>query len=199
MIHVVTLMATAIEHLVTGETMQMTTSADRRCRMEYHMQKTYYKTASLIANSCKAISLLADQTAEAANFAHDYGSNLGLAFQLIDDVLDFTGTSASLGKDSLSDIHHGIVTAPSLFAMEEYPELPPVVDCGFEDPKNVDLALQYLWKSHGIQRVKELAKEHADRAAASIDLLVEQWQSRERIAACPHRSDTHRHYRNQVI
>ncbi|PKI31723.1 hypothetical protein CRG98_047876 [Punica granatum] len=44
--------------------------------MEYHMQKTYYKTASLIANSCKAISLLADQTAEAANFAHDYGSNL---------------------------------------------------------------------------------------------------------------------------
>ncbi|PKI31406.1 hypothetical protein CRG98_048204 [Punica granatum] len=51
-----------------------------------------------------------------------------------------------------------IVTAPSLFAMEEFPELPPVVDCGFEDPKNVDLALQYLWKSHGIQRAKELAR-----------------------------------------
>ncbi|KAI3914787.1 hypothetical protein MKW98_002023 [Papaver atlanticum] len=48
---------------------------------------------------------------------------MGVAIQLINDVLDFTGTSASLGKGSLSDIRHGIVTAPILFAMEEFPQL----------------------------------------------------------------------------
>ncbi|KAL2333482.1 hypothetical protein Fmac_014695 [Flemingia macrophylla] len=170
---VVSLLAKVVEHLVTGETMQMTTTSDQRCSMEYYMQKTYYKTASLISNSCKAIAILAGQTTEVAMLAFEYGKNLGLAFQLIDDVLDFTGTSASLGKGSLSDIRHGIVTAPILFAMEEFPQLRAVVDEGFDDPANVDLALEYLGKSHGIQRTRELAVQHANLAAAAIDSLPE--------------------------
>ncbi|XP_044500812.1 solanesyl diphosphate synthase 3, chloroplastic/mitochondrial-like [Mangifera indica] len=168
---VVSLLATVVEHLVTGETMQMTTSSDQRCSMEYYMQKTYYKTASLISNSCKAIALLAGQSAEVAMLAFEFGKNLGLAYQLIDDVLDFTGTSASLGKGSLSDIRHGIVTAPILFAMEEFPQLRAVIDQGFENPSNVDVALEYLGKSRGIQRTRELATNHANLAAAAIDAL----------------------------
>ncbi|CAN1829739.1 Solanesyl diphosphate synthase 3, chloroplastic/mitochondrial [Linum perenne] len=143
------------------------------CSMEYYMEKTYYKTASLISNSCKAVALLAGQTAEVATLAFEYGRNLGLAFQLIDDVLDFTGTSASLGKGSLSDIRHGIVTAPILFAIEEFPQLRTIVDQGFEDPKNVNLALEYLGKSSGIQKTRELAAKHAHLAAKAIDSLPE--------------------------
>ncbi|MED6221060.1 Solanesyl diphosphate synthase 3, chloroplastic/mitochondrial [Stylosanthes scabra] len=146
-------------------------------------EKTYCKTASLISNSCKAIAVLAGQTAEVATLASDYGKNLGLAFQLIDDVLDFTGTSSSLGKSSLSDIRHilshssdsslGIITAPMLFAIEEFPQLRAVVDEGFDNPDNVDIALEYLAKSRGIQRTKELAEMHANLAAATIDSLPE--------------------------
>ncbi|KAF3441230.1 hypothetical protein FNV43_RR15143 [Rhamnella rubrinervis] len=168
---VVTLLATVVEHLVTGETMQMTTSSGQRCSMEYYMEKTYYKTASLISNSCKAIALLAGQTAEVATLAFEYGKNLGLAYQLIDDVLDFTGTSASLGKGSLSDIRHGIVTAPILFAIEEFPQLRAVVEQGFDNPTNVDIALEYLGKSRGIQKTRELAMKHATLAAEAIDSL----------------------------
>ncbi|KAL2474983.1 Solanesyl diphosphate synthase 3 [Abeliophyllum distichum] len=165
---VVTLMATALKHLVNGETMQMTTATDQRYSMEYYMQKTYYKTASLISNSCKAIAILAGQTAEVSILAYEYGKNLGLAYQLIDDVLDFTGTSTLLGKGSLSDIHHGIITAPILFAMEEFPELRAIVDRGFDNPANVDIALEYLGKSRGIQRTRELATKHANLASAAI-------------------------------
>ncbi|QCD81495.1 geranyl diphosphate synthase [Vigna unguiculata] len=168
---VVSLLAKVVEHLVTGETMQMTTTSDEQCSMEYYMQKTYYKTASLISNSCKAIAILAGQTTEVAILAFEYGKNLGLAFQLIDDVLDFTGTSASLGKGSLSDIQHGIVTAPILFAMEEFPQLRLIVNEGFENPANIELALDYLGKSRGIQRTRELAVQHANLAAAAIDSL----------------------------
>ncbi|GMN54528.1 hypothetical protein TIFTF001_023656 [Ficus carica] len=170
---VVSLLATVVEHLVTGETMQMTTTSDQRCSMEYYMQKTYYKTASLISNSCKAIALLAGQTTEVAMLAFEYGKNLGLAYQLIDDVLDFTGTSASLGKGSLSDIRHGIVTGPILFAMEEFPELRSVVEEGFDNPTNVDRVLEYLGKSHGIQKTRELAIKHANLAAEAIESLPE--------------------------
>ncbi|GAU12532.1 hypothetical protein TSUD_182460 [Trifolium subterraneum] len=170
---VVSLLSKVVEHLVTGETMQMTTTSDQRCSMEYYMEKTYYKTASLISNSCKAIAILAGQTTEVAVLAFEYGKNLGLAFQLIDDVLDFTGTSASLGKGSLSDIQHGIVTAPILFAMEEFPQLRAIVEEGFGNPENVNIALDYLGKSRGIQKTKELAMKHANLAAEAIDSLPE--------------------------
>lgn len=170
---VVSLIATVVEHLVTGETMQMTTTSEQRRSMEYYLQKTYYKTASLISNSCKAIALLAGQTAEVSMLAFDYGKNLGLAFQLIDDVLDFTGTSSSLGKGSLSDIRHGIVTAPILFAIEEFPQLRPVVDRGFDKPGDMDLALDCLGKSRGIQRTRELAQKHANLASIAIESLPE--------------------------
>ncbi|KAL9264672.1 Solanesyl diphosphate synthase 3, chloroplastic/mitochondrial-like protein [Drosera capensis] len=168
---VVSLLAKVVEHLVTGETMQMTTTSEERCSMEYYMQKTYFKTASLISNSCKSIALLAGQTTEVATSAYDYGKNLGLAYQLIDDVLDFTGTAASLGKGSLSDIRHGIITAPILFAMEEIPQLREVVERGLSDPEDVDLALEYLGRSRGIQRAKDLAAKHAALASEAIDSL----------------------------
>ncbi|XP_010516611.1 PREDICTED: solanesyl diphosphate synthase 3, chloroplastic/mitochondrial isoform X1 [Camelina sativa] len=170
---VVALLATAVEHLVTGETMEITSTTEQRYSMEYYMQKTYYKTASLISNSCKAVAVLTGQTAEVAVLAFEYGKNLGLAFQLIDDILDFTGTSASLGKGSLSDIRHGVITAPILFAMEEFPQLREVVDRVEKDPTNVDIALEYLGKSKGIQRARELAMEHANLAAAAIGSLPE--------------------------
>lgn len=168
---VVFLMATAVEHLVNGETMQMTTSFEQRRSMEHYLQKTFYKTASLIANSCKAIAVLAGQTAEVALLAYNYGRNLGMAYQLIDDVLDFTGTSSSLGKGSLSDINQNIVTAPILFAMEEYPQLREVVDRGFGNRSDVDLALDYLFKSKGLDRTRELAAEHVDEAVKAIEAL----------------------------
>ncbi|PHT68505.1 Solanesyl diphosphate synthase 3, chloroplastic/mitochondrial [Capsicum annuum] len=145
----------------------------RLLSMEYYMQKTYYKTTSLISNSCKAITLLAGHTAEVSVLAFDYGKNLGLAFQLINDVLDFTGTSATLGKGSLSDIRHGIVTAPILYAMEEFPQLRMLVDRGFDDPVNVEIALDYLGKSRGMQRTIELARKHAILASAAVDSLPE--------------------------
>ncbi|KAK2642934.1 hypothetical protein Ddye_024697 [Dipteronia dyeriana] len=112
--------------------------ATQRCSMECYMQKTYYKTASLVSNSYKAIALLGDQTEEVAMLAFEYGKNLGLAFQLIDDILNFTGKLASLGKASLTDIQHGIITAPILFAIEEFPQLSTIVDRGFDNPTNID-------------------------------------------------------------
>ncbi|XP_078439296.1 geranyl diphosphate synthase 1 isoform X2 [Wolffia australiana] len=170
---VVSLLATVVEHLVTGETMQMTSTSEQRRSMEYYLQKTYYKTGSLISNSCKAVALLAGHTSEVSLLAYDYGRNLGLAYQLIDDVLDFTGSTSSLGKGALSDIRHGTITAPILFAMEEFPQLQKVVDRGLSDAANVDEALDYLGRSRGIERTRLLAAEHAGLAAEAIELLPE--------------------------
>ncbi|KAK3121193.1 hypothetical protein QOZ80_8BG0647930 [Eleusine coracana subsp. coracana] len=170
---VLSLLATAINNLVTGELMQMSITSAQRSSMDYYLQKTYYKTASLISNSCKAITVLAGQTAEVQGLAYQYGRHLVRSYQLIDDILDFTGTSASLRKASLSDIRQGIVTAPILFAMEEFPQLREIVELGFDDPSNVDMALKCLSRSQGIKRTRLLAAEHAKQAADAIDALPE--------------------------
>ncbi|KAI3957090.1 hypothetical protein MKX01_004381 [Papaver californicum] len=160
------LLSTVVEHLVIGEILQMSSTSEQPCNIDQYMKKTFYKTALLIANSCKAIY----QETEVAMLAYNYGRNLGLAFQLIDDIPDFIGTTASLGKGSLSDIH-GIITAPTLFAIEEFPQLQEVTNCGFDIPANVDLTLEYLGRSRGIQRARELVIEHANLAASAIDCL----------------------------
>ncbi|KAH9747974.1 Solanesyl diphosphate synthase 3 [Citrus sinensis] len=193
---VVSLMATALKNLVSGETMQMTATFEQCCSMECYMQKTYNKTAALVSNSCKAVAYLSGQREEVATLAFEYGKNLsyirtkeqaavdckivyflnllpGLAYQLIDDILDFTGTSASLGKASLTDLRNGIITAPILFAMEEFPQLRAFINSSSDNPANVDVILEYLGKSHGIQRTTELALKHASLAAAAIDSLPE--------------------------
>ncbi|KAI3914788.1 hypothetical protein MKW98_002024 [Papaver atlanticum] len=54
---VVALISRSVQHLVTGETMQMTAASEQRCSMEYYMKKTYNKTAALISNSCQAVSI----------------------------------------------------------------------------------------------------------------------------------------------
>ena len=92
---VIALMSQILEDLVAGEILQMSSVHDEATSIETYMTKTFYKTASLIANSCKSVSLLAGCSDEEAAAAWAYGKNLGIAFQLIDDVLDFTSSQRS--------------------------------------------------------------------------------------------------------
>jgi geranyl diphosphate synthase len=65
----------------------------------------------------------------------------GLAYQLVDDALDFTGTQASLGKPALSDLGQGIVTAPILFALKEHPQMYDLIKRKFRKADDVNLVI----------------------------------------------------------
>lgn len=84
-----------------------------------YMIKSYYKTASLMAHSCRGVCLLNEGTLETQEKCFRIGQHLGIAFQLIDDVLDFTSSTEDLGKDSLSDVKEGHLNGPVLFAIQE--------------------------------------------------------------------------------
>ena len=75
-------------------TVQLTADADEAASMDHYMRKTYCKTASLMANSCKAVAVLGGNPAGDCQLAAEYGRHLGLAFQLVDDIMDFTSTGA---------------------------------------------------------------------------------------------------------
>jgi len=91
--------------------------------MDHYMKKTFYKTGSLVANSCKASAILGDSSEETAHIAYEYGRHVGLAFQLVDDALDLKGDASKLGKASQSDLAQGVVTAPLLFCLKACSEL----------------------------------------------------------------------------
>ncbi len=87
----VELLSSVIEHLVKGEVMQMHTSlredGGMRAAFDVYLRKTYYKTGSLIANSCKGIAILGGYPDDVAQAAYKYGLHVGMAFQLVDDML----------------------------------------------------------------------------------------------------------------
>ena len=168
---VIELLSRVLEHLVAGEVMQMTANPESLSSMDHYVKKTYYKTASLIANSSKAIALLGGHGEESAQAAYEYGKNLGLAFQFQDDVLDFIGSDSLLGKPTLGDLKEGIATAPVLFAVEEFPELSALVERRFKHSGDVQRAHELVKQSKGIERTRALAQEHADMAIAALEKL----------------------------
>eukprot|EP00884_Botryococcus_braunii_P001275 jgi/Botrbrau1/11148/Bobra.182_2s0003.2 len=165
---VIKLMSQVLEDLVTGEILQLTASSAQRLSMDHYLQKTFYKTGSLIANSCKAIAVLSGQSREVVDIAWDFGKNLGLAFQLVDDVLDFTGSSLVMGKPALSDLRNGLATAPVLFAAQDYPELESLIERKFQAPGDVDHALKLIGLSVGVEKTRMLATSHVRAAVDQI-------------------------------
>lgn len=120
------LLATVIANLVEGEFMQLKNTASDSANpvwtedtVSYYLQKTYLKSASLISKSCRAAAILGGSTPEVVEAAYLYGKNLGLAFQLVDDMLDYTVSEAELGKPAGADLELGLATAPLLFAWKE--------------------------------------------------------------------------------
>lgn len=140
------LLATVIANLVEGEFMQLkNTSRDERHpvwhedTVTYYLQKTYLKSASLISKSCRAAALLGDHPREVVEAAYQYGKNLGIAFQLVDDMLDYTISGSELGKPAGADLELGLATAPLLFAWRSNPELGALVGRKFSQEGDVQL------------------------------------------------------------
>lgn len=163
-------MARSLQALVQGELMQLKSSAEERLSLQYYLTKSYCKTASLMSYSCKSAALLSDHQldSEVVVAAEKFGYHFGLAFQVIDDLLDFTGTSDTLGKPGLQDMALGLSTAPVLYGMEEQPELRGLVERKFSGPGDVQTACTLVLQSSGLQKTKELATFHAQ---AAVDAL----------------------------
>ncbi|KAM5345878.1 hypothetical protein ACJ41O_011739 [Fusarium nematophilum] len=172
---VVELLATVIANLVEGEFMQLkNTERDERNpkwseeTVSYYLQKTYLKTASLISKSCRAAALLGNTDAVTVDAAYSYGRNLGLAFQLVDDLLDYTQSGTDLGKPAGADLELGLATAPLLFAWKQMPELGALVGRKFEQKGDVERARELVLQSDGIEQTRALAQQYVDKAIAAI-------------------------------
>lgn len=143
-LEVTELLATVISNLIEGEFMQLRNTLHDEKKptfshqtLEYYLQKTYLKSASLISKSCRAAAILSNNPPEIVEAAYSYGRNLGLAFQMVDDMLDYQSTGSDLGKPAGADLELGLATAPLLFAWRQNPELGELVGRKFSQEGDV--------------------------------------------------------------
>ncbi|XP_067138458.1 all trans-polyprenyl-diphosphate synthase PDSS1-like [Centruroides vittatus] len=168
---VIILLSQVLVDLVQGELMQLGSREKDDQRFSHYLLKTFNKTASLISFTCQSMAVLNEANSELQNIAYQYGKNLGIAFQLIDDLLDFASSQVQMGKPTTIDLQLGLATAPVLFACEKYPEMNNLIMRRFSKPGDVEKAYKMVINSDGIENTRLLARKHCDEAVKSISSL----------------------------
>lgn len=163
-LEVVKLLSEVIRDFAEGEIQQGLNRFDTNISLESYLEKSYYKTASLMANSAKSAALLSDASNEITRDIYHYGRHFGLAFQIVDDILDFTASSDVLGKPAGSDLASGNLTAPVLYAMEENPYITTLIEREFSEEGDLETAIALVKESEGIEKSRQLAAYHSCQA-----------------------------------
>jgi heptaprenyl diphosphate synthase len=183
-VEVTRIMAQTIAQLCEGQVMEVQGSAGALppdvprldATVEHYLRVIGGKTASLIASSCRLGALLSGCDREVVEAATTYGWNVGLAFQLSDDLLDIASEHEDSGKTPGTDLVEGVRTLPVLFALEDDPdgELTRLVEKGPAlTPEEVDRALELLRGSPSMERARQVANDYVEAAIAALDDLEE--------------------------
>ena len=93
---------------------------------ENYFQRIYAKTASLFELCTTAAAMISDGQASLKESARAFGYGIGMAFQIVDDVLDFTGQTSTVGKPVASDLRQGLITLPALYYLDDQPDDPVI-------------------------------------------------------------------------
>ena len=170
-------LSTAACVIAEGEVLQLSVAQDMKTTIDQYMQVIRSKTAALFAAACEVGPIIAGSDETKISALRDYGMELGNAFQLIDDALDYGGSAAALGKNVGDDFREGKITLPVIMAYDRG----SAEDKAFwkrvmEERKDVtDGALEYamglLKKTNALEDTLKQARTHGATAIASLDVF----------------------------
>lgn len=172
-LEVIKLISQVIADFANGEISQATSLFDASFTLDQYLSKSFYKTASLMAASCKCAAVFSNVSTDTKEALYDYGKHLGLAFQIVDDILDFTQSTEQLGKPQGQDLASGNLTAPAIFALRNKPELAVLLEEEFAEEGSLEQAIELVKQGGGIAAARDLAAEEGDKARAALACLPE--------------------------
>lgn len=162
--------------LCAGEIRQMRQQFVVSTDWDAYIQKSVWKTASLFAAGTQSAPILNLCTDRVIGDMKAYGLNLGICFQIVDDLLDVTGNSLALGKAAGSDLTHGVITAPAMFVLERndsnaarLTQLIKTKEVTTES--GVAEALEIIRNNGGVEATVDLARQYARRAREALNSL----------------------------
>ena len=167
---------TAVTRKMTeGELLQLTLLGRTDISEEQYFDVIARKTAYLFSACCEIGALLGKANPGMQNMLRDYGMNLGIAFQLVDDLLDFTSTEDVLGKPAGADLLEGKVSLPLIFLLQREPEMRSAIQTVISEARyeNVSRAqlLAALERTGALQLALDRAIEYAAAALSSVEGL----------------------------
>ena len=168
------LFSQTLRTISTGEINQYFSAFKLKQTRQHYLQRISGKTASLFSLATESGAILSGAPQKSTEVLKNYGHNLGIAFQIVDDVLDFISTKEKLGKPVGSDLAQGTLTLPAMLLMEHYPDDNPVKRF-FEskDKKNIKLAIEQVRNSSVVQESYRIAAEYCSLACQNLDSLPE--------------------------
>lgn len=163
--------------MTEGELLQLTLLGHADISEAQYFDVLKRKTAYLFSASCEIGAILGEASEEQQSALRDYGLNLGIAFQLIDDLLDFTSSEDALGKASGADLLGGKVTLPLIYLREAEPKTLEMVQTVLRDGRYATITQEEireaLDRTGALDRARARADEYAENACAVLDALPE--------------------------
>jgi len=172
---VIKLFSQTLATISSGELNQFFSAYNLNQTREQYFKKISGKTASLFSLATESGAILSEAPEKSIKILKDYGYYLGIAFQIVDDILDFIGTEEELGKPVGSDLAQGTLTLPAMLLLERYPEDNPVKRI-FENRKdrdNIKQAIELIRNSPIVDQCYTVASEYSVRACQSLNGLPE--------------------------
>lgn len=178
------LVSLIIEQFGYGELSQSAKRFDVNTTLFEYLRKSFYKTASLLAAACRATAVLTGGlSGQVCDVMYSYGYYFGVAFQVVDDILDFSSTGEELGKPALQDLREGNLTAPVLLCLhgsEDFglvpsphaEELASLIRRRFGREGDFERARAIIEESDGIGMAYRLANKLSDKALEALMLVA---------------------------
>jgi len=165
------LFAETLAIIVNGELTQLFSSRDIANRENYN-QRIFAKTASLFEMSARGAAMISPVDEATVETMQDYGYQVGMAFQIVDDILDFNGEQAEVGKPVGSDLLQGLITLPTLHYIEDHPDDPnirPLLEGNYSvGQKQMNRLVQSIRKSDAISRSMNEAEKYVAQAVRAL-------------------------------
>jgi octaprenyl-diphosphate synthase len=174
-VRVIRRFAETIMELASGEVMEyFHCYQPDQARHRYH-DRIYRKTASLFCTAAETGAILGNAPEGQVQLLRDYGYNIGMAFQMVDDLLDVQGDTLALGKPVGNDLLHGVLTLPAIMLLERYPSDNPI-EAFFRDRTQEDSlrrALDMINDGDIVADCYTVIREYCVAANRSLDFLPE--------------------------
>ncbi|MGD6815752.1 heptaprenyl diphosphate synthase component II [Metabacillus sp. 84] len=165
------ILSKTIVDVVIGEIEQLKDKYRYEQSLKDYLKRIKRKTAILIATSCQLGAISAGVSPELHKKLYQYGYNVGMSFQIIDDILDFTSSEKELGKPVGSDLLQGNITLPVLIAMEDPSLRNQIIKVGPDTkPEEINPLIEHILKSGAIEKSYEVSNRYLSKA---FDLLNE--------------------------
>lgn len=169
------ILAKSMVQMSVGEMEQIRDFFNTDQSVRHYLLRIRRKTALLIAISCQLGAIAAGAPAKVHSLLYRYGYNVGMAFQIRDDLLDLCGTEKMIGKPPGSDMRQGNITLPVLYALQEEGLREPLLQeiREIRSGKETGRAIEMIVASSGIKCAEELADRFIDKAMRALDQLPE--------------------------